>query len=122
MAGEKETFVHPANALAGARHLTAAGTSFWSKWVELKGRIESLNAAKPWGDDEPGRKFSEQYTGGDNPAKQTLDAGQSNAVVFKDLGNDVTAAVKGTMDSDDLISKWYKVEGEGSASGSNKFE
>jgi hypothetical protein len=110
MTGERETFVHPVNAKVGAKNLSAAGHRFWAKWAALKSKIEGLNGQRPWGDDEPGRKFSEQYTGGDNPAKLTLEAGDSCAVIFKDLGDDVVQAVDGTMDNDDLIEKWFKTE------------
>jgi hypothetical protein len=108
----RETFVHPTNATAGARSLSSTGSSFWNRWTELKARIEGLNEDRPWGDDEPGRRFSEQYTGGEegNAAQMTLDAAHSQALILKDLGGDVIEAVNGTMDSDELIEKWFKTE------------
>jgi hypothetical protein len=115
----KETFVKPGRALQGANDLAAAGSSFYAKWTRLSGTITTLSSTTNpiWGNDEPGKKFAEQYVGdgnsgdgGSNVAQMTIDSTASIAPVLRDLGGDVKKAIQGTMDTDDLIDKWFPKE------------
>jgi hypothetical protein len=104
----EETSVNGPAALDGAKRITAVGDALDAKWKGIKSRIEGLNAAAPWGTDEPGDKFSEHYLKGNSgPAKNVLDATDKMVQRMYDLGPQIYDGVKGTMDLDELIGKWF---------------
>ncbi len=110
MSEARETHVQPDGALSGAQELSAAGQRLAAKWADLSGKIKALNDARPWGDDKAGNEFNKEYLAGEAPAALTLQAGTDLMPVFRNLGGDVIQAVKGTVDYDGLISKWFKTE------------
>ncbi len=100
----RETFVKPDPALDGANTLGAAGARLAGGWRSISARIETLNAGKPWGDDEPGNEFNKNYLGGDDqPAKQVLDMAGSVVPVVEKMGPTAKGAVEGTVDTDDMV-------------------
>ena len=103
-----ETSVSPAAAIDGAKRITAVGDALQARWNGIKSRIEGLNSSAPWGHDEPGDKFSEHYLKGDSgPAKNVMDATDKMVQRMYDLGPQIYDGVKGSMDLDELIGKWF---------------
>ena len=99
----RETFVKPDAALEGANSLGAAGARLAMSWRNLAGTIETLNGARPWGDDEPGNEFNKNYLGGENqPAQKVLEMGNDLVPVVELLGPTVKGAVEGTVDVDEM--------------------
>ncbi len=78
---------------------------------QLVGKIDGLNNAKPWGTDQPGDEFNKNYLGDKAPAKTVLTEGKKAIDKLHGLGTDVASAVEGTVDTDDLISKWFPKQG-----------
>ncbi|ASW57110.1 hypothetical protein [Plantactinospora sp. KBS50] len=112
MSEEEETFVHPVAARNAASNLNTAGQQLAGRWAQLVGRIDELNGAKPWGTDQPGTEFNKNYLDDKAPAKNVLTDGKELVDRFQGLGVDVASAVDGTVDTDDLISKWFPEQGK----------
>jgi hypothetical protein len=102
------TFVNKDAALTSAKTLTLAGDHLWTKWIDLLGKISDANGRRPWGDDDPGKEFNKNYLGGQAPAKQVLDGLMKIMPRYYGLGQDVTDAVNQTVDTDELIAKWFE--------------
>ncbi|WP_433215099.1 hypothetical protein ACQP00_05235 [Dactylosporangium sp. CS-047395] len=103
------TAVSPAQALTAASQLTDLGETMLEQWRTVRARIEQLNAARPWGDDEPGRTFNRNYAEGEHPpCTSVLDAGQSMVLALARLGEQVREGVQGVVDLDDLTAAWFK--------------
>jgi hypothetical protein len=107
MSDSQDTFLDPAEAAAGASRLTHAGEGLHSNLSRIVTQINALNGKAPWGTDETGVKFNEQYLAGEAPAKLVLDASTQLVERVRQLGPDVTAAVEGTVEQDDLVAKWF---------------
>ena len=113
MGTNDETVVNPAATKDGASQLTTVGESLSSKFHRLKGTIDALNAAQPWGDDDPGKEFNKNYLGGDDaPAQMTLDAGKNVIDRVAMLGPDVKSSVEGTLELDEMVAKWFPQTGK----------
>src|SRR5262245_8188151 len=114
--GVDETFLDPAKAASGATQLTHAGENLSNAVSRLAGTIERLNQeqAPPWGTDEAGQKFFEEYlkAGDKSPANLVLDGTREVAEQVRQLGPDVRAAVLGTVETDDLVAKWFGKDGK----------
>ncbi|GAA5185167.1 hypothetical protein GCM10023322_28280 [Rugosimonospora acidiphila] len=108
MTGEKATAVDPTEALNGAGQLTTVGDGVLRKWFGLVDRINGLNDKRPWGNDDVGKKFNQYYLEGENPqATQALSAGTEMVVALSMVGDQITEAVRGTEDLDQLIAQWF---------------
>jgi hypothetical protein len=108
------TALDPQGAIGGANQLTGVGDTMLTKWVQLRARIEELQAQQPWGNDEVGKTFHDGqaggggYLGGANPAAtNTLDVGESLVRAIALLGPQVLEGVQGTADLDELIAEWF---------------
>ncbi|MGC5033675.1 hypothetical protein [Micromonospora sp. DT229] len=99
----RETFVNPDGALEGAATLTTAGAQLAARWRGLAGTINTLNGARPWGDDEPGKEFNKSYLDGEQPAQKVLDLTGDIVPVVEQMGPAVKGAVEGTVDTDDMV-------------------
>ncbi|WP_433056691.1 hypothetical protein [Dactylosporangium sp. CS-033363] len=103
------TAVSPSQALTAASQLTTMGEAMLDRWRAVRGRIEQLNAARPWGDDDPGRNFNENYAAGEHPpCTSVLEAGESMVLALARLGEQVREGVQGVVDLDDLTATWFK--------------
>lgn len=109
MSGTGQTFLDPEDAAAGASRLAAAGQTLSSSLSGIAGTINSLNTAAPWGTDDVGKKFNEGYLegGAEAPAALVLSAGAQIVERVRQLGPDVKSAVEGTVETDDLVAKWF---------------
>ncbi|MEU4680152.1 hypothetical protein [Micromonospora sp. NPDC023737] len=109
MSDPNETFVNPDGARDGARQLGAAGHTLASRWAQHAATISSLNASAPWGTDDPGKEFNKHYLegGDDAPATNVIGGGKTIVDLVKVLGPDVTSAVDGTVEVDDMVDKWF---------------
>ena len=97
-----ETRLEPEGARSGATRITGAANTLHGSWSRLKGQIEGLHAAKPWGDDEAGNAFNEHYsaTGDASPALQTIAGATELIGAMKRVGPAVTTAVNNTVSTD----------------------
>ncbi len=109
MSDARSTFLDPAGAAAGASRLTAAGQTLSGSLSRIAGTIDTLNGKKPWGTDDVGKKFNENYleAGAEAPAALVLSAGAQIVERVRLLGPDVKSAVEGTVETDDLVAKWF---------------
>lgn len=107
MPDDGSTFVNKTAALDAAKVLDAAGNTAWNNWIRLLGDISDANGRAPWGNDEPGKEFNKNYLAGKAPADQILQMMMLLMPKFHTLGQDVTDAINGTVDTDGLISKWF---------------
>ena len=103
MTGPEMTFVNPAVALEAAGRLGSIGVEFVNRWSELEGRINALHAAAPWGGDEVGTSFSENYLppGQDTGAAGVVKGLGSLTKALKELGPQVIHAVQGSGATDE---------------------
>ena len=108
----RETFVKPDAAMEGADTLSAAGARLAARWQGLASTIDTLNAARPWGDDEPGKEFNKSYLDGDQPAQKVLDLTADIVPVVEQMGPTVKGAVEGTVDVDDMVKTLFGGEGK----------
>lgn len=109
MSEVQDTFLDPERAAGGAVQLTQAGQDLVSSFGRIAAKIDGLNAAKPWGDDAPGKEFNKNYLEGgeEAPATVVLTAGKAVADRIGQLGPDVREAILGTVEMDDLVGKWF---------------
>ncbi len=111
------TRLDPESATAAARKLTGVGIALDTAWKEVRAEIDRLNGAQPWGKDDAGKAFDENYSKGNSdagPAKQALKAGDELVAKMKELGPLVQSAINGTVSSDEFTGKLFK-PGSGSA-------
>ncbi|GAA1741427.1 hypothetical protein [Luedemannella helvata] len=97
------TFVNPAVAVEAAGRLGSIGAELVNRWAELEGRITALHAASPWGGDEVGTMFSENYLPPeeDKGASGVVKGIGSLANALKELGPQVILAVQGSVATDE---------------------
>ena|SRR5215211_2215006 len=110
------TRLDPASASAAARKLTGVGIALETAWKEARAEITRFNGAKPtpWGDDDAGKAFDENYSNGgsdESPANQALKVGDELVAKMKELGPLVQQAINGTVDSDEFTAKLFKDKG-----------
>lgn len=101
------SFDNPTAALDEAAALTAAGDAAWHSWVRVLDEISVTHARQPWGDDEAGAEFNLNYLSGTASAAQLLATLAEVMPLLRGLGRDVTGAINGTVDTDELIAKWF---------------
>lgn len=109
MSDLQRTFLDPAGASAGASRLTQAGQTLSSSLSRIAGTIGTLHTAAPWGTDDVGKEFNKNYleAGAEAPAALVLSASAQITERVRQLGPDVKSAVEGTVETDDLVAKWF---------------
>jgi hypothetical protein len=84
-------------ASAGSRALRAAGEDLGAQRNRLGAELEAASAARPWGADEYGRNFENQY----RPVEQqVLDAWQQLAAYVEGLGEAAARSVQDNLGAD----------------------
>lgn len=98
-----ETRLEPEGARSGGNRITSASNTLHGRWNELKGQIQALHGARPWGDDEAGNAFNEHYSqnGDASPALQTIAGATELIGAMKRVGPAVITAVNNTVTTDD---------------------
>lgn len=93
----------------GAKQLWLSGEDIHTVFTSAASTIEALNAAAPWGTDDPGKEFNKNYLdGGDEaPATMTLKAGRSVIDQARTLGPSIGMAIDGSVDVDELVDTWF---------------
>jgi len=112
------TRLDPQSASAAAKKLTGVGIALDTAWSEVKAEIRRINGLEPWGKDDAGKGFDENYSKGNSeagPASQALKAGDEVVDRMKKLGPLVQSAIDGTVSSDEFTRKLFKGKGSGSA-------
>ncbi len=108
------TRLDPESASEAARKLTGVGMALETAWKEARAEIARLNGAQPWGTDDPGKAFDDNYSKGnsdESPAKQALKAGDELVAKVKELGPLVQQAIGGTIAADEFTAKLFKSAG-----------
>ena len=103
-----ETDIQSDPALSGAVRLARVGTDFGTAWAAINARITTLNGGRPWGGDEVGVTFAEQYMPDGEPtagAAGLLQGVTSLATVLHGLGTSVYHAVTGSLSDDEEIGR-----------------
>jgi hypothetical protein len=86
-----------AEALAGARRLSAAGRDFAAQRDHAGVALAAASAAPPWGRDDAGRAFDRRY----RPVeRQVLDAWEQLAAYVESLGEAAGRSVRDTFGAD----------------------
>jgi hypothetical protein len=88
----------------GAR-LKAAAETFGAKAQAILTEIQSIDSSRPWGSDEPGRAFDEQYNqvppGGNTPFSESLQTEMSSAGEhLNKAGDGIMLAMTGYQSTD----------------------
>jgi hypothetical protein len=108
------TRLDPESASEAARKLTGVGMALETAWKEARAEITRLNGAQPWGTDDPGKAFDDNYSKGssdESPAKLALKAGDELVAKVKELGPLVQQAIGGTIAADEFTAKLFKKAG-----------
>jgi hypothetical protein len=98
-----QTFVNPAATIDAAGRLGAIGQHFVEQWVDVALRIAGLHADAPWGGDDVGKTFVENYL---PPAEDQGAGGVVKGIgslgdALKELGPQVILAVNGSVATDE---------------------
>src|SRR5688572_28712606 len=84
-------------ASTGSRALRAAGEHLGAQRRSAGTELEAASAAPPWGTDEYGRSFEDQY----RPAeRQVMDVGQRLAAYVEGLGEAAARSVQDNVGAD----------------------
>lgn len=90
----------------GAR-LKAAAETFSTRSQALLNEIQSIDGSRPWGSDEPGRAFDEQYNqvpaGGDTPFSESLQKELSTAGEHLGRAGDAIMLAMSGYQSTDIV-------------------
>lgn len=104
---DDEVYVDPAAARKKAGDLESSASTLSQAWTTFCLDLASLNGVVPWGTDESGTKFNEEYLDGDKPVTQLVNGTGEMMVLLDKLGPDIKSCVDGNVDADDIVVSWF---------------
>jgi hypothetical protein len=91
-------WLDPVRAIDGARHLARAGAHLAAQRAHAGAELDTMSAARPWGNDDIGAAFHQQYA---PIAAHVLVAWEGLAAHLEDLAAAAARSVQVTQHADD---------------------